>query len=253
MRLFCRSVRKWVKTISKRGSIMISAITRRFAFAAALLAAFALAGCGDKEPEQRKAFMEFLQTRVINNRTVVNPALSEKEREAVGPYAAHYQVILDFHAGMNEVAYPLKDASVNQKLGNMPGLQANWREIAQTRATMAKLPALLDSQVKKAQDARAALKQPDDLKALYDMAFNRKVVTTAVLAQKVLTVQDEGLQLAEDLGKYLDENRSKVTVSAGIIQLKDPSIETMLKALQKKYNDGVRAMMAARQELMANR
>lgn len=232
---------------------MFAFLTRRAALVGVLLAAVGLAGCGDKEPEQRKAFIEFLQKRVIDNRTIANPVLTEKERDAVGPYAAHYQVILDFHSGMDDVVNPLKDNSLNQKLGSMSGLQNNWKEIGNARVTLGKLPEAMDIQVEKAKTARAALKQPDDLKTVYDQAFDKKVVITADIIRKYLAMQDQALLSAEELGRFLDENKDKFTLTGATIQVNDQSVFPKIQAMQKKYNDNARAMMAARQSVMTNR
>lgn len=40
-----------------------------------------LTGCGDKEPEQRTAFTQFLQTRIIDKPGVHAPKLTDDERK----------------------------------------------------------------------------------------------------------------------------------------------------------------------------
>jgi len=39
----------------------------------------AISGCGDKEPAQRKAFIEFIQTRLLVTQTLAVPQLSEEQ------------------------------------------------------------------------------------------------------------------------------------------------------------------------------
>ena len=41
-----------------------------------LLMMFALSGCGDKEPAQRKAFIDFLQTRILDKPVLAVPQLT---------------------------------------------------------------------------------------------------------------------------------------------------------------------------------
>ena len=65
-----------------------------------------LAACGDKEPEQRAAFTQFLQTRIIDKPGVRVPQLTAEEK-SFGDYAAHYAVITDFNSGMDASVKPL--------------------------------------------------------------------------------------------------------------------------------------------------
>jgi hypothetical protein len=70
--------------------------------AAVLLIAFGLAAC-DSEPTHRKAFIEFLQTRIVDKPGVHVPKPNAEQSAAFGPYAKHYEVITEFHAGLDQV------------------------------------------------------------------------------------------------------------------------------------------------------
>ena len=48
-------------------------------FLAGLSVTFLLAGCGDDEPKQRKAFIEFLQTRIVDKPGVHVPRLNDDQ------------------------------------------------------------------------------------------------------------------------------------------------------------------------------
>src|SRR5665213_203364 len=73
-------------------------LTRRaFAFAGALALLLSMAACFDKEPEQRKAFMAFLQTRIIDKPGLHIPIMSDQDVTNLGPYADHYRVLNGFH------------------------------------------------------------------------------------------------------------------------------------------------------------
>src|SRR5215208_463914 len=76
-----------------------------------VLLAIGLVACGDSEATQRKAFIEFLQTRIIGKPGVHVPKLTEQETAAFGAYAGHYAVIADFNAGLDEaVSKPMERA-----------------------------------------------------------------------------------------------------------------------------------------------
>ena len=65
--------------------------------------------------EQRAAFTQFLQTRIIDKPGVRVPQLTAEEKKSFGDYAAHYAVITDFNSGMDASVKPLN--SLMQKGG----------------------------------------------------------------------------------------------------------------------------------------
>src|SRR5271156_6900450 len=75
-----------------------------------LLLAVFVAGC-DNEPAERKAFIEFLQTRIIDKPGLHVPHLTPEEAKSFGPYAQQYAVITDFNDGLDRsVAKPMAEA-----------------------------------------------------------------------------------------------------------------------------------------------
>ena len=73
----------------------------------ALALPLVLAACGSKEPEQRAAFTQFLQTRIVDKPGVRVPKLTEEEKKSFGDYAAQYAVITDFNAAMDASVKPM--------------------------------------------------------------------------------------------------------------------------------------------------
>jgi len=157
----------------------------------------ALSGCGDKEPAQRKAFIDFLQTRILNLQTIAVPQLTDKERKDFGKYSDDYGLITDFHSQMNEEMNGSLGpvfASLNEtvtvdkllekrdELQKMAESSKNWRE---------KLVVLR----KQADTRHAALKQPDDLKKVYDQAYEKVVVQPSAVAEQAFTLLPKVLSL----------------------------------------------------------
>src|SRR5215469_6923698 len=65
-----------------------------------IVLAATLAGWGNSETDQRKAFIGFLQD--INNRQGIHFVVpTANDEKAFGPYLAHYALILDFNRDMN--------------------------------------------------------------------------------------------------------------------------------------------------------
>src|SRR5215472_15982281 len=81
-------------------------VARTFVVAPVALCLLALTGltaCGDDEPNQRKAFIEFLQTRIINKPGLHVPTLTADESARFGDYAKHYAVIADFNGNLDRL------------------------------------------------------------------------------------------------------------------------------------------------------
>jgi hypothetical protein len=69
---------------------------RAFALAGALVLALATGGCIDSEPQQRRAFITFLKTRVIDKPGLHIPIMSDKDVTDFGPYADQYRIMNGF-------------------------------------------------------------------------------------------------------------------------------------------------------------
>ena len=232
-------------TFSWERPSIFSIVARRLAIFAVLLATFALAGCS-KEPEQRKAFMTFLQTRIIDKKGGGMPILNAQDKKDFGVYADHYQVMFAFNAEMHQASKSFNDVNgLQRRLGNAKGLQDNWQEIASLRAEFPKIGQALTSALQKAQTARDALKQPDDLKAVYDQAFNKTVTAPAQAFQSLLQPMEKTFQALEDMGRFLSDNRSNVKISGMVVETEDPALLAQFQQLQQKSQDEANGLIAA--------
>src|SRR5450759_886380 len=200
---------------------------RRAATVVALFAlTAALVGCGDSEADQRKAFIKFLDD--INQRVGVHFLVpTQEDRVAFGDYMRHYTVILDFNKDMKVISNDYQAGL--KKMGIGPNSQAQTLE--QMVARRQDFPALKDvttkmmqayeARLSKANVERVALQQPDDLKAVYTKAFDKLVTAPmqAMLAsdKALLVVLDSSTQIAD----YVNEHRSKLTVSGSQMRTSD--------------------------------
>ena len=147
-------------------------------FAAVFVFAIAATAC-DSEPAQRKAFIEFLQTRIVDKPGVHVPKPNADQTGAFGPYAKHYEVITEFHGGLDQVVTKPLQRALEAAPRSLDQLAPRRKEIAEIRGGMAGIRAALDKQLATADTARAALQQPDDLKKVYDAAYDRVVTQPA--------------------------------------------------------------------------
>ena len=205
---------------------------RTVALAGLLVLALAIAGCFDNEPEQRRAFITFLQTRIIDKPGLHIPIMSDKEVADFGPYAGHYRIMNGFHHKLDESIS--KDLARTVQIGTPRSLEdlRDHRAILPVLKTgMVNMESDLDRAEGDADAAHKALKQPPDLKAVYDVAYNRVVTIPAKVFREVIPIVEGMLPAIEDLATYLDEHRDTITFRGGSPVAGDPKTRTKLATL----------------------
>jgi len=212
--------------------------------AVVLLLVVGVAGCGDSEPTQRKAFIEFLQTRIVAKTGVHVPKLTEQETAAFGPYAAHYGVIAEFNAGLDEVVSKPMQRALGVAPRSLDQLVARRPEIAEIKAGMAAIRSALDRQLATAEAARAVLKQPEDLKPVYDAAYDRDVTQPAKAFAEIFPDVDDAIGAILAFADFLDQNRDKVRIEGATIRVSDMTVQARVQVLI----DGMRAKQQAIQK-----
>jgi len=209
-----------------------------------LLLAVQITACGDKEPDQRKAFIQFLQTTVLPGGERL-PTLSEQQKQQFGPYVNDYQVLLTFTQqytqSVNTSLLPVMDLISQIRV---PQDYLTRRMDVQQSASALNLLAPQIAQLKKqADDAHGVLKQPDDLKAVYNQAYTKLVIQPV---QKVAPVIAEASTLTSTLvqvGDFLNTQGNQATYSPTSV-----SFPTRLQATQ--YNELMKGIVSQYQQLV---
>jgi hypothetical protein len=233
----------------------MNVLTRRaFTIAAIVAIALTAAACGDNEPEQRKAFIAFLQTRIVDKPGVHVPTLTAAETSSFGPYAAHFNVIRGFteNPEMNALSEPLQKLTQGVSLNSIQGLVDNRAVLRTVKDDIGRLMVAMNRALSNTMKEREALKQPDDLKAVYDKAFEKDVLAPArgfnEAVPLVVDIADAALKVAD----YIDANRSKITIQGRQAGGNDPKTARELDILVKnlssqgpKFQDAQRRLRAA--------
>ncbi len=209
-----------------------------------LLLAVQLTACGDKEPDQRKAFIQFLQTTILPGGERL-PTLSDDQKKKFGTYVSDYQILLTFTQqytqSINSSLMPVLD-QINQI--RVPQDYLSHRgDLQQAAGALNLLGPQIEHLQKQADDARAALKQPDDLKAVYAQAYTKLITQPA---QKVTPVVTSAATLSETLiqvGNFLNMQGAQVTYGANSI-----AFPTRLQATQ--YNELMAGLQTQHQQLL---
>jgi soluble cytochrome b562 len=223
-------------------------VYRRTLLAAVLVAAFGIAAC-DSEPAQRKAFIEFLQSRIVGKPGVHVPKPAAEQTATFGPYAKHYDVITEFHAGLDQVVTKPLQHALQAAPRSLDQLGPKRQEIAEIRGGMASIRAALDKQLAAADAAHAALKQPDDLKPVYDAAYDRVVSQPAKAFAEIFPDVDEATKAILSLAEFLDRNGDKIKINGSMLQVADPSLQPQLQSLINALRAKQEAIQKAQQRL----
>jgi hypothetical protein len=197
---------------------MILAIRAMQRLLAVVVIAATVAACGDNEPEQRKAFITFLQTRVIDRPGVRIPNPSADELKSIGPYIAHFKVITDFTGDPTLTAMAAKMSSGLPNLSNIQSVIDNRDTLRKARGEMGDLLRVMNDKYAAIQKERDALKQPDDLKPVYDKAFNKTVTAPVNGFREAVPIAQAILDAAANLSDYVVSHKDTVRISGGQLQ-----------------------------------
>jgi hypothetical protein len=222
--------------------------------AVSLLVAFsiALAACGNKEAEQRTAFITYLQTRVLDKPGLRVPTPTAEEKTSFGDYAQHYAVITDFNEGMNQsVSKPMGEVMAKGALRSISDLASRRDDLKAAKDGLGGLRTALDQQTAKADAAHAKLKQPDDLKQVYDKAYEKTVTTPAATFKEVFPALDTVFDSALTIGDFLEKNKSKIQVNGSVVTVTDPVVQAELNKMLQQLNGQSAAINAAQRKMQA--
>jgi len=214
------------------GIAMLEFSRRTAALVVFVTLALGLAGCWGEEPAQRKAFIEFLQTRIIDKPGLHIPIMSDQDVANFGPYADQYRIMNGFHHRLN--ASISVDLTRAMQIGNPRSLEdlVDHRAILPLmKQTMSKMKTEIDAALAEADAAHAALKQPPDLKAVYDAAYDHMVTKPARVFRELIPLMLSGLPAIENLAAFLDAHRNVIEFHGGMPVTRDASLRPQLDAL----------------------
>jgi len=230
---------------------MLLVLRQKYAFLFLILTALTLTACGDNEAGERKEFINFLQKQVLSRKSTFVPFPSDKEKSAFGRYASHYQVIVDFTNDMETEMNTFKKYSGETKYKTIQGIRDNWKELDELRTSLKRsLGEALQAQRGKAQSARDALEQPEDLKTVYDQAFDKTINKPTEAVSQLLPVLDSALGTTVTFGRFLDENRDKITISGMMVQPNDPKLNDTVNNYINEMNLRNGELMKAANDFM---
>ncbi|PVZ83766.1 DUF3053 domain-containing protein [Serratia sp. S1B] len=212
----------------------------------ALLVVMQLTACGDKEPEQRKAFIDYLHNTVMRSGVHI-PTLSEDQKQKFGTYVSDYAILVGFSQQLSKSV----EASLTPTLDQINQIHTAQDYIAKRDTLQQSLGALnlLGQQIQSAKlqadTARAALKQPDDLKAVYSQVYDKIVTTPTNTLMPVIPTTTSFVQELVQVGDFLQAQGNQVSFNNGGVQFRTQQqvaqYNTMMSNLVAKQQDWLNA------------
>lgn len=215
------------------------------------LAWMGLAGCSN-EQDERKAFIEFLQTRIVDQPGLRVPKLTADEQKSLGQYSAQYAVIGDFNDRMGQAFNAASPAiQTMASLSTPQELMNGQARIGEARDALAKVKGQLAGELAQTQAAHAKLEQPDDLKPVYQTAFDKTVSKPSELMLKVLEQTDGILAEAQKFAVFLESNQASLNFVGSQVEVTDPKLLEALNTHLGALNEKRQKLMALQGELGA--
>ena len=217
-----------------------------------LLLTMALSACGNSDAAQQRAFIAFLQTRIIDKPGLHVPRPTPEEAKAWPNYAAQYAIIMDFNDGVSQhVTTPMKQAIAGGAVTSLQDLVSRRGDLVVMRRGMGEIRTALNRQFATAEAAHAALSQPAELKAAFDAAYQRDVAGPAQAFQQALPVADDALAASIDVGNFLAQHSRQVVLDGAQVQVNDSALRQELGARLATMNAKAQAAQAAQQRLQS--
>lgn len=216
------------------------------------MALMALSACFDSEPKERQAFIDFLNSHYLKQQGGGVAVLNEKFTKEIGRYVEHHNVFTYYHDETDKLMASSKQGVENLlKSLNYDNIEETIASLEKNKEEVAKMLAENEAAYTKTLAMKNDLKMPDELKAVYEQAFEKSVV---ILHDGVKTLfgqpLDDVFNAKIKLLKFLQNHQDKIKITGrNRVELDDQALYAELKPLLADVNDKVKAWEAARREV----
>ncbi|QIE97879.1 DUF3053 domain-containing protein [Pantoea stewartii] len=230
---------------------MASGISRVLARSGIMLAGvlivLQLTACGDKEGEQRKAFIDFMQNTVMRSGEHL-PSLSENQKQSFGPFAGDYAILYGFSQQVNKtVDQGMRPVVDELSAIRVPQDYLSRRDsLAQATSALTVATQQLESAKMQADKSKAGLNQSDDLKKVFDTAYDKVVTQPAAQLIPLLPKLQALSQDAVKTGEFLQAQGTRVSFNNGGVQFPTQEQATQYNSLMTSLSANVQALTQAK-------
>jgi len=124
------------------------------------------------------------------------------------------------------------------------------QDLVVARDAVGKMEQGIEMRLAKINAERTALKQPDDLKAVYDKTFEKLVTTPALAMEKSAKAFVAAIDASIKFADYINGHRNKLAVSGMQIQAKEQRTLDELGPLLKARQDAGERFLAAQRNVL---
>lgn len=224
--------------------------TRLLVPMATLMLVFQLAGCGDNEADQRKAFNDFLQNTVMRSGEHL-PSLSEDQKQKFGKYVTDYAIIYGFSQQVNRAV----DTGMKPVVDELSAIRTpqdyliRRDSLRQASGSLNVMTQQIQSARSQADSSKAALKQPDDLKPTYDKVYDKVVTQPSDTLITLLPSLQALSENAVQAGDFLQQQGEQVTFNGPAIQFPTQQQATQYNTLMNNLSANAQALTQAQSAL----
>ncbi|WP_163027517.1 DUF3053 domain-containing protein, partial [Pseudomonas viridiflava] len=193
----------------------------------------------------------FLQTRIVDKPGVRVPTLTEDEKKSFGDYSSHYAVISDFNAGMDASVKPLNELVQKGAIRSLNDVIERRADLKAVQTGLNDMGEQLTKEQAKADAAHETLKQPDDLKAVYNKAYDKTVSVPANTFREILPQINGTFESTLKIADYVDAHKSQIDLSGSVAKVNDPVVQTELNKLLQDLNAQAKNVQQAQARLQA--
>ncbi|CAB3813326.1 MULTISPECIES: DUF3053 family protein [Achromobacter] len=208
--------------------------------------ALALTACGNREPQERAAFIGLLQQRIAAGALAPIGALSEAESDAIGRYRDAYAVITDFQDALAKTATSLGPVLAAERIQSVDDIVRRRQALSDARVTLADSARGLQAARARADTARGGMELAPDLASVYDGVYDEAVTAPAAelldAAGRMDTVAREALGVAD----FVATHAGDITLADGQAKVATPSLQQELNRRLQGLNAQSGALEQAR-------
>lgn len=214
---------------------------------------FQLAGCGEKESEQSKAFTEFLQTSVINGTKIHLPTLTEEQKKSFGDYTENYALLTDFNGQVNSTFSSSMQSAMNElrSLSSMKAMIDGRDKVEKAQTEIKIAQDKLDEKIKAAEQRDTAFKQPANLKAVYAQAYAKIVTQQGDLAKQTLVLINSTVDDILKISDFLKAQGDKIEYQDHTVQFTDQATLDKFNEINASLQNNQQQLIAVAQKVAA--
>ncbi len=160
-------------------------------------------------------------------------------------------MITDFNAGMDASVKPLSGIMQKGSMRSLNDIVARRDDLKAVQASLNDMGAALKEQQAKADAARAQLKQPEDLKAVYDKAYEKTVSLPADTFRDVLPQLNATFDSSLKIADYVAAHAAQIDISGPIVKVQDPAVQAELNKLLQDLNAQAKNVQQAQTRMQA--